>query len=119
MTSLRRLIATTLEIVHVRLELLAVELEQEKLRIFDGLVWAALAMLLLGTGLTLAVGLLLLLFWDGYRLAALAVLCVLFLAAGAFALRLARTRLINPAGSAVAASLDELTRDRQALTGKE
>ncbi len=119
LTSLRRLIATTLEIAQVRLELLAVELEQEKLRIFGGLAWAALAVLLLGVGLTLAVGLLLMLFWDGYRLPALAVLCALFLGAGAHVARRARALLINTTGGAVPLSLDELARDRDALVGRE
>jgi uncharacterized membrane protein YqjE len=119
LTSLRRLVATALEIAQVRLELLAVELEQEKLRIFDGLAWAALALLLLGIGLTLAVGLLLLLFWEGYRLPALAVLCVLFLGSGVFVAHLARTRITNPGGNALPSTLDELARDREALVGKE
>ena len=119
LVSLRRLIATALEIGQVRLALLGVELEQEKLRIFDGLAWAALALLLLGIGVTLGVGLLLLLFWDGYRIAALGVLCTLFLAGGVLAARLARGRMSNPTGSAVAASLEELSRDRAALEGRE
>jgi len=118
LASLRRLLATGLEIAQVRLELLAVELEQEKLRIFDGLLWAALALLMLGVGLLLAVGLLLLLVWDGHRLAALGVLSVLFLGAGALLARLARSRLSSPQGIA-AGSLDELARDRAALEGRE
>jgi uncharacterized membrane protein YqjE len=119
LASLRRLVATTLEIAQVRIELLAVEVEQEKLRIFDALAWAALALLLLGVGLTLAVVLLLMLFWEGYRLAALAVLCVLFLAGGAMVARVARARLINPAGHAAVDSLDELKQDRDALVGRQ
>ena len=119
LTSLRRLVATALAIAQVRLELLGVELEQEKLRIFDGLAWAALALLLLGIGLTLVVALVLMLVGDSYRLAALAVLSALFLAAGVYVARLARARLSNPAGTAVSASLDELTRDRDALAGRQ
>ena len=47
LASLRRWVATSIEIAQVRIELFAVELEQEKLRVFDGLMWAALALLLL------------------------------------------------------------------------
>ncbi len=119
LASLRRLIATALEIAQVRIELLAVELEQEKLRVFDGLLWAALALLLLAVGLSLGAGLLLLLFWEGYRLPALALLSVLFLGAGSWVARLARQRLSNPGGSALSASLGELARDRESLRGPE
>lgn len=114
LASLRRLLDTALEIAQVRLELLAVDFEQEKLRIFDGLLWAAAALLLLGIGLTLSTALLLLLLWEGYRLAALALLSVLFIGAGLATARRARTRLGGPGGPA-ADSLDELARDRAAL----
>jgi len=119
LASLRRLVATSIEIAQVRIELFAVELEQEKLRVFDGLMWAALALLLLAVGLSLGAGLLLMLFWDGYRLPALALLCALFLGAGVWTARLARRRLSNPGGSAVDASLGELARDRESLRGRE
>ncbi len=116
--SLRRLLATALEIVQVRIELLAVEIEQEKLRIFDALLWAALAVLLLGVGITLLVALLLMLFWDGYRLAALAVLCVFFIGGGVLVAMRARARLASPDGLA-SASVAEIERDRAALGGRE
>lgn len=115
LASLRRLLGTALEIAQVRLELLAVEFEQQKLRIFDGLLWAAVALLLLGMGLTLLVALLLMLLWEGYRLPALALLGVLFVGGGIAVARLARTRLSSPGGPA-ADSLDELARDRAALS---
>ena len=47
MQSLRRLASTGLELIQLRLELLASELEQQKLRIFDALAWAAVGLLLL------------------------------------------------------------------------
>jgi uncharacterized membrane protein YqjE len=45
--SLRRLLGTALEIAQLRLELWVVELAQKKRRIFDGLLWAAVALLLM------------------------------------------------------------------------
>jgi len=118
MASLRRLLATVLEIAHVRLELLAVELEQEKQRVFDALLWAAIAVLLLGMGLTLSTVLLAMLFWEGHRLLALGVLCVLLIGASVVAARLARARLRSAAGM-VSATLGELARDRDTLRGSE
>jgi uncharacterized membrane protein YqjE len=114
LVSLRRLIATALELAQVRLELLGTELEEQKLRILAGLVWAALGVLLLGVGLALFAGFVVLLFAEGYRLHALAVLTFAFLAGAALSLRHARARLKTPPG-AFAASVAELVQDRDAL----
>lgn len=48
--SLQRLLGTLLEIAQVRLDLLSAALEREKLRIFDGLLWGAVALLFIGLG---------------------------------------------------------------------
>ena len=116
--SLRRLIATALELAQVRLELLGTELEEQKLRILDGLVWAALGVLLLGVGLALFAGFVVLLVGEGYRLQALGALTLLFLAGGALLLRHARARLKTPPG-AFAASVAELVQDRSAVAPGE
>ena len=68
--SLRQLLGTALETVHVRLELLGTELEFEKRRIFDGLVLGAVALVFLSLGLVLLCGTVILFFWEGYRLMA-------------------------------------------------
>ena len=60
--SLRRLLGTALELAQVRFELLVTELEGQKLRLYDALMWAAVALVLLGLGLTLLVGFVVLLF---------------------------------------------------------
>ena len=116
--SLRRLIATALELAQVRLELLGTELEEQKLRILAGLVWAALGVLLLGVGLALLAGFVVLLFGEGYRLHALGALTLLFLAGGALVLRHAQARLKTPPG-AFAASVAELVQDRSAVAPGE
>ena len=113
--SLRRLAGTTASIVMVRLELLGTELEQEKLRVVSALWLAGAALLMLWLALLLFVGLVLLLMWDGYRLAALGCLALLFAGAGGWLLHLARQRLTPPAGGAFALSLAELRRDRDSL----
>jgi uncharacterized membrane protein YqjE len=115
LVSLRRLIATALELAQVRLELLGTELEEQKLRVLAGLVWAALGVILLGVGFALFAGLVLLLVGEGYRLHALGALILLFLAGGALVLRHAQARLKTPPGI-FAASLAELAQDRDALT---
>ena len=108
--SLRQLLATALEMAQVRLELFLTEIEQEKLRVFDGLLWAGLALMLVGVGVILLCGFIVVLLWDGYRLATLGILTLLFLGAGGLLMRAARNRLRNPAGS-LGATVDELRQD--------
>jgi uncharacterized membrane protein YqjE len=118
LVSLRRLIATALELAQVRLELLGTELEEQKLRILAGLVWATLGVLLLTVGLVLCAGFVLLLFGDAYRLQVLGALTLAFLIGGALSLRHARARLKTPPGG-FATSVAELARDREALAPGE
>lgn len=112
--SLRRLLATALEIVQVRLELLGTEIELEKRRLFDGLLWGAVALLVLGLGLALLCGFVVLLFWDGYRVAAAGVMALVFLVASGLLMREARRRLHSPNGL-ISTSVSELKRDLAGL----
>jgi uncharacterized membrane protein YqjE len=112
--SLRRLAASAAELAQTRLELLGCELEQAKLRLFDALLWAAVALLLLGVGLVGLVAFVLLLMQENYRLTALAVLVLLFVVGGVGLMLLARRRLQSPDGL-FASSAAELARDRADL----
>ena len=116
--SLRRLLGSAIEIVQVRLALLSNEIEQEKLRLFDGLLWAGLALLLLGLGTLLLCGFIVMLFWEQYRLAALGVLSALFLGLGAWLMQAAREHLRKP-GGLFNTSVEELGRDRAGLDPKD
>ncbi len=108
--------ATAIEMVHVRLELLGTEVEFEKRRLFDGLLFGGVALLLLGMGLILLCGFIVLMFAQGYRLAAVGVMAVLFLGGGALTMREARRRLRNPK-SMFEVSVRELAKDHAGLTG--
>jgi uncharacterized membrane protein YqjE len=114
--SLRRLLGTALEIAQVRIDLLATEVELEKRRFFDGLLWGAIAWLALDVGLVLLCGFVTLLFWEGYRLVAVGVMALAFLTLGVLLLREARARLRSPSGM-FDASLAELESDRTGLEG--
>ena len=116
--SLRRLLATVLEIAQVRLELLGTEVELEKRRLFDGLLWGVVALLVLGVGLVLLCGFVALLFWEGYRLAAVGGMALLFLVGGVLLMREARHRLRNPTDM-FENSVAELKRDRTGLHGSD
>ena len=112
--SLRRLLGTLLEIAQVRLELLGTDLELEKRRLFDALLLGLLALLMAGVGLVLLCGVIILLFWEGYRLVVVGVMLLLFLLTAAWLVRAARLRLQSPNGI-FEASLAELQRDRAGL----
>ena len=114
--SLQRLLATAIEMAQVRLELLGTEVEFEKRRLFDGVLWGGVALLLLGIGLVLLCGFVILLFTEGYRLAAVGVMALLFLSGGALMMRESRRRLQSPK-SMFEASTQELAKDRAGLTG--
>ncbi len=117
--SLRRLLSTALEMLQVRMELLGTELELEKQRILAGLLFGVAAVLVLIVGVVLACGFVILLMWEGYRLAAVGVLALLFLGGGALLLHSAQSRLRSPGGGLLAASMAELARDRERLTPRE
>ena len=114
--SLRRLLGTALEIAQVRIDLLATEVELEKRRFFDGLLWGAIAWLALNVGLVLLCGFVTLLFWEGYRLVAVGVMALSFLTLGVLLLREARARLRSPTRM-FDASLAELESDRSSMEG--
>jgi len=116
--SLRQMLTTLLDIAQVRVQLLGTEIEAEKLRIAGGLLLAGLGLMLLTVGTVLLCGLVLMLFAEGYRLAALAMLTLAFLAGGATLVRAAGRKLRNPSGM-FAASLAELSQDRDGLAARK
>lgn len=117
-SSLRQLLGTAVATLQVRLALLSNEIEQEKLRLFDGLLWAGLALMLLALGTLLLAAFVVVLFWDNYRLQALGILALLLLGAGAWLLSLARDRL-RSTGGLFSTSVRELGRDRAGLGAGE
>jgi uncharacterized membrane protein YqjE len=116
--SARQLLATGVETLRVRLDLLSIEIEQEKLRLFDAVLWAGLALLLLGMGLLFLCGLIVVLLWENHRLLALGGLTAIFLGSGIWVLQGARQRLRTP-GGLFNTSVAELARDRAGLDESE
>ncbi len=112
--SVRRLLATALELAQVRLALLGTEVELQTQRLLDVLLWGAAGLLALALGLVLLCGFVILLFWEGYRLAAVGVLALLFLGTAALLLSQSRQRL-RRVGGLFSASASELEGDRATL----
>jgi uncharacterized membrane protein YqjE len=116
--SARRMLATLLALASTRLELLTTELEEEMHRIAGLLLWSVIAVFCGGLAVLMLAITLLVMFWDDHRV------LVAWLITGAFAagaivsvLLLKRRAASRP--RLLAASLDELRRDSQALRGPE
>ncbi|HET7776215.1 MAG TPA: phage holin family protein [Azospira sp.] len=93
--SLKRLLATLVATGKTRLELLATELEEEKIRVTQLLVFAVAAMVFLCIGMVLLVALIAATFWES-RIVVFSVFSLIFIGGGlaltATALRLGRRR---------------------------
>jgi uncharacterized membrane protein YqjE len=113
-SSPRRLGAAFLGLLHSHVELLGIELQEQKARTVSLLLFAGLALvfaLLLLTGLS---ALLLILLWDNYRVAGIVGLCVFYFLAAVFCgLRLKAA--IYDESSPFSATLEELANDRERL----
>jgi uncharacterized membrane protein YqjE len=115
--SVRGFAANALEVLRTRLELLATELEEESVRLARLAFWGAVALLFLGFSLIMVSLLIVVLFWDTHRVAAIAILALGYLGAGlaiGFWVRgnlRARSKLFS-------ASTAELAKDRDQLSSR-
>ena len=114
LASLSTLAATLVAIAHTRLDLLSSDLEEEREHLLSLLVLSLSALFFLGIGVLLATLLLVVAFWDTYRLPVLAVLTGVFLAAGITAWRIALHKA-RTKPKLFAASMSELLKDQQQL----
>lgn len=112
--SLSRIGAAGLGLLHSHIELLGLELQEQKARSLQALALAALALLcawLLLLGLS---ALLLIALWDDYRLQSIVGLCLLYSLLLLLSLWRLRT-LLNSSANPFSATLSELARDREQL----
>jgi len=114
MGSVKRLLSTLTSVVSTRLELLANELQEERLYLTQMLVFTLFALFCLGMGLLLLTVFIVVLFWDDHRLAVLGVLCALFFTLGTVMALLLRSKA-QAKSKLFSASLAELAKDREQL----
>lgn len=112
--SLRGFAATSVGLLRTRLELLKIELHEEAGRLLGLLLWGIAAVLLALVGAVFAAVFLTVLFWDGYRLLALGLFALFFIAGAGVAIAMV-ARLAQRGSGLFAASLAELRRDETAL----
>ena len=113
--SAKGLLGTGVSLLHNRLELLGVELAEERARLLSLIAYAGAAFLCLAAGLIFLAIFLTVLLWDSNRLLALGVFSSLFLGAGIASLIVAMG-LAKSRSKLFSASLAELRRDRETLT---
>ena len=80
--SIRRMAGSLIGAAQTRLEILATEIEEERLRLEQLLLIALAAAFCLAFGIALAVALAILYFWDTHRLLTVGLLAAVFLGAG-------------------------------------
>jgi uncharacterized membrane protein YqjE len=114
MGSVKRLTSTLTTIVSTRLELLANELQEERLRLAQMFFFALFALFCFGVGMLLLTVFIVVLFWDDHRLAVLGALSVIFFVLGSFAAVLLRGKA-QEKSKLFSASLAELAKDREQL----
>jgi uncharacterized membrane protein YqjE len=112
--SLRSLASTLYSAVHTRLEILATELEEERLWLERLLVLAFAALFCICMGALLAVMFIVAYFWDTYRLESIGALTLAFLIPGAALVWTLRDK-VHARGKPFPATRGELAKDRASL----
>lgn len=111
-----RIGATLVAMLHTRLELAAVEAQEEARRLLGYFAWIMMAVFL-GAGAAMLVALfVILLFWDSYRLLAVGGMAVLFALAGIVIWLRVRTAF-DTRPPVFAATMNELRNDIDFITG--
>jgi uncharacterized membrane protein YqjE len=111
-----RIAATVVAMIGTRLELAAVEFQEDARRLFGYLAWTLLAVFLAAGACLLVALFVIVLFWDDYRLQAIGGMVVLFAAGAGMIVLKVRSGLNNQA-ALFSATLAELRNDVSYLRG--
>ena len=112
--ALRSLAANAVAIAHTRLELLANEVEEERVRTLEILLLAVIALFFAAVSVLLITAWIVVALWEQYRLATLAALAFAYLVIAGIALRKLKSRTAQRP-KLFSTSLAELARDRDLL----
>jgi uncharacterized membrane protein YqjE len=112
--SLKKMGGALVDLLQGHLELVGIEIQEERVRVFKLFLLASIALIL---GLLILVGLsaaIVIAFWDSNPIAAILVLCVLYTVCLAACISRA-TRLAKESASPFQATVEELARNRERL----
>jgi uncharacterized membrane protein YqjE len=113
LATLRSIVDGVLATAEKRLELLGLELHEEKCRLVEVFLWASALVAFGLMALTLLTFVAVFLFWENARVPALVVLSLLYVLAAFLAWRGLQARLSN--SKVFSGTLDELKKDRACL----
>lgn len=116
-SSLRRVLDSTLEIASDRIELFGVELREEQYRLVEAILLAATLVAVGMLTLTLLTLLVVIYFWETARIPAVVILMVVYIGAGVMIWRRLSYRLKSAAP--FSGTLSELKKDRECLGIKD
>lgn len=116
--SVRALGASVLALLSTRAELASIELKEETERRKRLTVLALVALIFISSGLLLAALLVVVLFWDTHRVAAIAAVTLAYSAIGAWAFLLFRA-ILRDSPAPFSATLDEFRNDLEMLRGHD
>jgi uncharacterized membrane protein YqjE len=111
------MVGTLLAIFQTRLELLSNEIEEERLRIGQILIYGSLILFCFGIATVLLSAFIVITFWDSYRLEVLAGLTIVFLISALVLLNTLRS-LARTKPRLFSASITELIDDRDRLAAR-
>lgn len=114
MGSVKQLLSTLISIVSTRLELLANEVQEDRLRLTQIILFSVLALFCFGLGVLLLTVFVVVMFWDEHRLAVPGMLCIFFFALGTVMALMLRGK-VQAKSKLFTASLAELSGDRKQL----
>lgn len=115
LTSVRVLFGTLLGMARTRLELIATELEEERLHLAKLVLYGFLALFFFGLGVLALSLLVIAAFWDTYRLAAITAVVVAYLGIALICALCAR-RQLRRKPRLFSATLAEIDKDRAAVS---
>jgi uncharacterized membrane protein YqjE len=114
MDSAKRMLATLIALVHTRLELFTTEIEEEIQRAASILLWGLVALFFGSLTVLMVAFTVIIIFWEDHRILAASLVTATFLVMTLIFGLLARSRLKSKVRF-MAASIDELKRDRESL----
>lgn len=114
LASLRRLLTTLVDILHTRIEIFSIELEEEGVRLRELIIYVLVSIFFLSFGLLLLTLLVVMVYWETHRLSVLAGITALYLLIGTGAALLVRHKIKNRP-RLFATTLSELGKDHDKL----
>lgn len=117
-SSLRRAGRSFVGLLRARAEILGVELQEEKVRTLDLLVWAAVAVGLGAAGVLLAIGILAFFLWGRFGYPGVIALAVAVILAAALLFRMLRRRILE-GPAPFATTIAEIGKDLECLRARD